>query len=168
MFPNSNTRESTTSTLLSSGTEAKRPCLAPSFGLLPKLSTENKFLQRTSSSSSSTSLISQRRSQLISSLTTQKLVNPLLVAKNGQNATLTKNTTTSTNLGFSTQSKIRPFNNISSTKPNLTLSSERYIRRFDIYRIVGGFGWILSTILNFDKQSWVCNFSSIWVFRSLA
>ena len=127
MFPNSNTRESTTSTLLSSGTEAKRPCLAPSFGLLPKLSTENKFLQRTSSSSSSTSLISQRRSQLISSLTTQKLVNPLLVAKNGQNATLTKNTTTSTNLGFSTQSKIRPFNNISSTKPNLTLSSERYI-----------------------------------------
>ena len=128
MFPTSNTRESTTSTLLSSGTEAKRPCLAPSFGLLPKLSTENKFLQRTSSSSSSsTSLISQRRSQLISSLTTQKLVNPLLVAKNGQNATLTKNTTTSTNLGFSTQSKIRPFNNISSTKPNLTLSSERYI-----------------------------------------
>ena len=125
MFPNSNTRESTTSTLLSSGTEAKRPCLAPSFGLLPKLSTENKFLQRTSSSS--TSLISQRRSQLISSLTTQKLVNPLLVAKNGQNATLTKNTTTSTNLGFSTQSKIRPFNNISSTKPNLTLSSERQI-----------------------------------------
>ena len=132
MFPNSNTRESTTSTLLSSGTEAKRPCLAPSFGLLPKLSTENKFLQRTSSSSSSTSLISQRRSQLISSLTTQKLVNPLLVAKNGPGpeAILTKNTTTSTNLqqlSFSTQSKIRPFNNISSTKPNLTLSSERYI-----------------------------------------
>ena len=125
MFPNSNTRESTTSTLLSSGTEAKRPCLAPSFGLLPKLSTENKFLQRTS-------LISQRRSQLISSLTTQKLVNPLLVAKNGPGpeAILTKSTTTSTNLqqfSFSTQSKIRPFNNISSTKPNLTLSSERYI-----------------------------------------
>ena len=137
MFPNSNTREST-STLLSSGSEAKRPCLAPSFGLLPKLSTENKFLQRTSSSSSSTSLISQRRSQLISSLTTQKLVNPLLVAKNGQNATLTKNTTTSTNLGFSTQSKIRPFNNISSTKPNLTLSSERYINFISLLGLLGG------------------------------
>ena len=115
MFPNSTTRgESTT---LLSGTEAKRPCLAPSFGLLPKLSTENKFLQGTSLSSS-TSLISQRRSQLISSLTTQKLVNPLL-AKNGPDAT-TKNTTSSQNL----QSKI-PFNSI-STKPNLTLSSERY------------------------------------------
>ena len=120
MFPNSTTRgESTT---LLSGTEAKRPCLAPSFGLLPKLSTENKFLQGTSLSSS-TSLISQRRSQLISSLTTQKLVNPLL-AKNGPDAT-TKNTTSSNlQLGFSTQSKI-PFNCI-STKPNLTLSSERY------------------------------------------
>ena len=110
MFPNSNTRESTTSTLLSSGTEAKRPCLAPSFGLLPKLSTENKFLQRTSSSSSSTSLISQRRSQLISSLTTQKLVNPLL-SKNGPDATRKDTTSSNLKLGFSTQSKI-PFNSI--------------------------------------------------------
>ena len=155
MFPNSNTRESTTSTLLSSGTEAKRPCLAPSFGLLPKLSTENKFLQRTSSSS--TSLISQRRSQLISSLTTQKLVNPLLVAKNGQNATLTKNTTTSTNLqqlSFSTQSKIRPFNNISSTKPNLTLSSERYIWHFDILVHLLKDCWGVRVDSKYDFEFW--------------
>ena len=58
----------------SGGIEAKRRCLVPSLGQLPKFSTENKLLQ------GSTSLISQRRTQLISSLTTHKshLINPLL------------------------------------------------------------------------------------------
>ena len=59
----------------SGGIEAKRRCLVPSLGQLPKFSTENKLLQQ-----GSTSLISQRRTQLISSLTTHKshLMNPLL------------------------------------------------------------------------------------------
>ena len=85
---------------------------------------ETKIMKITHSASS-TSLISQRRNQLISSLTTQKLVNPLL-SKNGPDATRKDTTSSNLQLGFSTQSKI-PFNSIISTKSNLTLSSsERY------------------------------------------